>query len=169
MVQLGGHDKTTQCVVYDQTPDSEQKKINIVVRPAYTVAKVIGDIKTQYHYDKFELLMQPISGGDLVYLNDHQNELIYKVKGFEPQTKNVLVIVPHGKWDGDTKKRYEFPAKSSLKLVMNGSSNSIASSENYFSRKLFFINFRCHFNIHSKHSVVLDRCSKNIIVKTIDF
>lgn len=128
MVQLGGHDKTTQCVVYDQTPDSEQKKINIVVRPAYTVAKVIGDIKTQYHYDKFELLMQPISGGDLVYLNDHQNELIYKVKGFEPQTKNVLVIVPHGKWDGDTKKRYEFPAKSSLKLVMNGSSNSIASS-----------------------------------------
>ncbi|XP_065359393.1 ubiquitin carboxyl-terminal hydrolase 47 isoform X2 [Calliphora vicina] len=124
MVQFSGHDKTTQCVVYDQTPDSEQKKINIVVRPAYTVGKVIGDIKTQYHYDKFELLMQPISGGDLVYLNEHQNELIYKVGGFEPQTKNVLVILPSGKWDGNTKKRYEFPSKSSLKLITNGSSSS---------------------------------------------
>ncbi|XP_023308993.2 ubiquitin carboxyl-terminal hydrolase 47 isoform X1 [Lucilia cuprina] len=128
MVQFSGHDKTTQCVVYDQTPDSEQKKINIVVRPAYTVGKVISDIKTQYHYDKFELLMQPISGGDLVYLNDHQNQLLYKVNGFEPQTKNVLVILPFGKWDGNTKKRYEFPAKSSLKLIMNGTSSSNSSS-----------------------------------------
>ncbi|KAM7354871.1 ubiquitin specific protease 47 isoform 2-T2 [Cochliomyia hominivorax] len=128
MVQFAGHDKTTQCVVYDQTPNSEQKKINIVVRPAYTVGKVIGDIKTQYHYDKFELLMQPVSGGDLVYLNDRQNDLLYKVKGFEPQTKNVLVILPFGKWDGDTKKRYEFPSKSSLKLIMNGSSGSNSNS-----------------------------------------
>lgn len=65
MVQFD-QDKSTQCAVYDQTPDSEQKKINIVVRPAHTVAKVISDIKTQYRYDNFELILQPISGEDLV-------------------------------------------------------------------------------------------------------
>ena len=121
MVQFSDHDKTTQCVVYDQTPDSEQKKINIIVRPAYTVGKVIGDIKTQYRYDKFELLMQPVSGGDLVYLNERQNELLYKIDGFEPQTKNLLIILPFNTWDGNVKKRYEFSTKSSLKTVINGS------------------------------------------------
>lgn len=118
MVQLD-QDKTTQCAVYDQTPDSEQKKINIVVRPTYTVGKVIGDIKTQYRYDKFELVLQPVSGGDLVYLTARQNDLIYKVAGFEPQTKNFLVLLPHGKWDGNVKTRFEL-AMPSLKLITNG-------------------------------------------------
>lgn len=65
MVQLD-HENSIQCVVHDKTPDSEQRKINIVVRPPYTVGKVIADIKTQYRYDKFDLILQPNSGTDLV-------------------------------------------------------------------------------------------------------
>lgn len=125
MVQFDQNDKTTQCAVYDQTPDSEQKKINIVVRPAYTVGKVIGDIKTQYRYDKFELVLQPISGGDLVYLNERQSDLIYKVAGFEPHSKNILVLLPFGKWNGDIKLRYDL-AMPSLKLLTNGSVKTAA-------------------------------------------
>ncbi|XP_005184673.2 ubiquitin carboxyl-terminal hydrolase 47 [Musca domestica] len=118
MVQFD-QDKSTQCAVYDQTPDSEQKKINIVVRPAHTVAKVISDIKTQYRYDSFELVLQPISGKDLVYLNERSTELIYEVDGFEPNEKNILILIPQGKWNGDVKTRYEF-GKPLRKTLTNG-------------------------------------------------
>ncbi|XP_073842296.1 ubiquitin specific protease 47 isoform X2 [Musca autumnalis] len=118
MVQFD-QDKSTQCAVYDQTPDSEQKKINIVVRPAHTVAKVISDIKTQYRYENFELVLQPISGNDLVYLNDRKTELIYEVNGFEPYEKNTLILIPTGEWHGDTTVRYEL-GKLTKKPLTNG-------------------------------------------------
>ena len=51
---------TTQCAVFDKTPNSEQQKINIIVRPTHTVEKVIKDITTQYHYKGFDLILQPV-------------------------------------------------------------------------------------------------------------
>lgn len=57
-----------QCTVsvFDQTPGSEQKKINVVVRSHYTVKRVIDLIATQFPYGKFELLLQPHDNKDLV-------------------------------------------------------------------------------------------------------
>ena len=53
-------DQTTQCAVFDKTPNSEQQKINIIVRPTHTVDKVIKDIGTQYPYKTFDLILQPV-------------------------------------------------------------------------------------------------------------
>ncbi|XP_037900958.1 ubiquitin carboxyl-terminal hydrolase 47 isoform X2 [Glossina fuscipes] len=120
MVQLD-HENSIQCVVHDKTPDSEQRKINIVVRPPYTVGKVIADIKTQYRYDKFDLILQPNSGTDLVYLNDHQPELLYNVPGFEQKEKNYFILFPAGKWDGNVKFRYDIAMGNSAHALPNGS------------------------------------------------
>uniref|UniRef100_A0A1A9W4U0 Ubiquitin carboxyl-terminal hydrolase 47 n=1 Tax=Glossina brevipalpis TaxID=37001 RepID=A0A1A9W4U0_9MUSC len=120
MVQID-QENSIQCVVHDKTPNSEQKKINIVVRPAYTVGKVIADIKTQYHYDKFDLILQPNSGTDLVYLNEHQTELLYNVPGFEPREKNYFILFPTGKWDGNVKFRHDIAMSTSVHIMSNGS------------------------------------------------
>ncbi|XP_037937295.1 ubiquitin carboxyl-terminal hydrolase 47 isoform X2 [Teleopsis dalmanni] len=109
MIEKG--DVTTQCAVYDKTPNSEQQRINIIVRPTNTVAKVISDIKTQYRYETFDLLLQPETK-DLVYLNDHLSSLIYNVPGFEKTTKNILILLPTGEWDGNRKKRYDLTLTS---------------------------------------------------------
>lgn len=60
--------ESEQCTVsvFDQTPGSEQKKINVVVRAQYTVKRVIDLIATQFPYGKFELLLQPHDNKDLV-------------------------------------------------------------------------------------------------------
>lgn len=70
MVQLD-QENSTQCAVYDKTPDSDQKKINIVVRPTYTVSKVISDISTQFNYKSFDLVLQPIN---------HKDDLVSSMK-----------------------------------------------------------------------------------------
>lgn len=54
-----------------------------------------------------------------VYLNDRKSELIYKIDEFEPKAKNVLVLLPTGKWDGNVKMRFSVP-KPSTKLLTNG-------------------------------------------------
>lgn len=68
---------STQCAVFDQTPGSQQKKINVVVRSHFTVKHVITLIGTQFAYGKFELLLQPHGEKDLVSIEcpycDHQS------------------------------------------------------------------------------------------------
>lgn len=59
-------ESSTQCAVYDQTPGSQQKKINVIVRSHNTVQQVIAQIGTQFAYPKFELLLQPQGDKDLV-------------------------------------------------------------------------------------------------------
>lgn len=59
-------ESSTQCAVYDQTPGSQQKKINVIVRSHNTVQQVIAQIGTQFAYAKFELLLQPHGDKDLV-------------------------------------------------------------------------------------------------------
>lgn len=59
-------ESSTQCAVYDQTPGSQQKKINVIVRNHNTVQQVIAQIGTQFAYAKFELLLQPHGDKDLV-------------------------------------------------------------------------------------------------------
>ncbi|KAH8246218.1 hypothetical protein KR038_005214 [Drosophila bunnanda] len=105
-----------QCTVsvFDQTPGSEQKKINLVVRSHYTVKRVIDLIGTQFPYAKFELLLQPHDNKDLVNLNALDSQLLYDVDGFERQLKNHLVLLPSGSWDGDVSKRFELPIKKVL-------------------------------------------------------
>ncbi|XP_017070962.1 ubiquitin carboxyl-terminal hydrolase 47 [Drosophila eugracilis] len=102
-----------QCTVsvFDQTPGSEQKKINVVVRSHFTVKRVMDLIDTQFHYGKFELLLQPHENKDLVNLNALESQLFYDVPGFERQLKNHLALLPSGSWDGDVSKRFEFPIK----------------------------------------------------------
>ncbi|XP_064552476.1 ubiquitin carboxyl-terminal hydrolase 47 isoform X3 [Drosophila montana] len=108
---------STQCAVFDQTPGSQQKKINIVVRSHFTVKHVIALIGTQFAYGKFELLLQPHGEKDLVNLNALDKELLYDVPGFEPQLKNNLVLLPAGTWDGNVTKRYELTMKKSTSTV----------------------------------------------------
>lgn len=48
-----------QCVVIDQTPDSHQKKIIMVVRSTYTIAKIIDDIEALFSYTDTEVVLQP--------------------------------------------------------------------------------------------------------------
>ncbi|XP_017034197.2 ubiquitin carboxyl-terminal hydrolase 47 isoform X1 [Drosophila kikkawai] len=105
-----------QCTVsvFDQTPGSEQKKINVVVRSHYTVKRVIDLIGTQFPYGNFELLLQPHNNKDLVNLNALDSQLLYDVDGFERQLKNHLVLLPSGSWDGDVSKRFELPIKKVL-------------------------------------------------------
>ncbi|XP_017129460.1 ubiquitin carboxyl-terminal hydrolase 47 [Drosophila elegans] len=102
-----------QCTVsvFDQTPGSEQKKINVVVRSHFTVKRVIDLIGTQFPYGKFELLLQPHENKDLVNLNALESKLLYDVDGFERQLKNHLILLPSGSWDGDVTKRFELPIK----------------------------------------------------------
>ncbi|XP_060658375.1 ubiquitin carboxyl-terminal hydrolase 47 isoform X1 [Drosophila nasuta] len=107
-------EETTQCVVFDQTPGSQQKKINIVVRDHFTVQRVITLIGTQFAYDKFELLLQPHGDKDLVYLNALDSQLLYDVTGFERKLKNNLVLLPEGSWDGNVAKRYELIVKKTV-------------------------------------------------------
>ncbi|EDW69744.2 ubiquitin carboxyl-terminal hydrolase 47 [Drosophila virilis] len=108
---------STQCAVFDQTPGSQQKKINIVVRSHFTVKHVIALIGTQFAYGKFELLLQPHGEKDLVNLNALDKELLYDVPGFEPQLKNNLVLLPEGTWDGNVTKRYELTIKKSASTL----------------------------------------------------
>ncbi|XP_030570000.1 ubiquitin carboxyl-terminal hydrolase 47 isoform X3 [Drosophila novamexicana] len=108
---------STQCAVFDQTPGSQQKKINIVVRSHFTVKHVIALIGTQFAYGKFELLLQPHGEKDLVNLNALDKELLYDVPGFEPQLKNNLVLLPEGTWDGNVTKRYELTMKKSASTL----------------------------------------------------
>jgi len=71
MAELAKKDSedTTQCAVFDQTPGSQQKKINIVVRDHFTVQRIISLIGTQFAYEKFELLLQPHGDKDLVSIS----------------------------------------------------------------------------------------------------
>ncbi|XP_050742746.1 ubiquitin carboxyl-terminal hydrolase 47 isoform X2 [Drosophila biarmipes] len=105
--------ESEQCTVsvFDQTPGSEQKKINVVVRSHFTVKRVIDLIGTQFPYRKFELLLQPHENKDLVNLNALESQLFYDVAGFERQLKNHLILLPVGSWDGDVTKRFELPIK----------------------------------------------------------
>ncbi|XP_017012390.2 ubiquitin carboxyl-terminal hydrolase 47 isoform X1 [Drosophila takahashii] len=105
--------ESEQCTVsvFDQTPGSEQKKINVVVRSHFTVKRVIDLIGTQFPYGKFELLLQPHENKDLVNLNALESQLFYDVAGFERQLKNHLILLPAGSWDGDVAKRFELPIK----------------------------------------------------------
>ncbi|XP_030375681.1 ubiquitin carboxyl-terminal hydrolase 47 [Scaptodrosophila lebanonensis] len=118
--------ESTQCAVFDQTPGSQQKKINLVVRSHYTVQRVISDISTQYAYSKFELLLQPYENKDLVYLNKLEKKLLYEVPGFERSLKNFLVLLPAGTWNGDVSKRYELPMKQA---IVSAKSNAKATSQ----------------------------------------
>lgn len=70
--------ESEQCTVsvFDQTPGSEQKKINVVVRSHFTVKRVIDLIGTQFSYEKFELLLQPHDNKDLVTISAHLEVLI---------------------------------------------------------------------------------------------
>ncbi|KAH8278205.1 hypothetical protein KR044_002424 [Drosophila immigrans] len=104
-------EESTQCVVFDQTPGSQQKKINIVVRDHFTVQRVITLIGTQFAYDKFELLLQPHGDKDLVHLNALDSQLLFDVSGFKRKLKNNLVLLPEGSWDGNVAKRYELIVK----------------------------------------------------------
>ncbi|XP_022218710.2 ubiquitin carboxyl-terminal hydrolase 47 isoform X2 [Drosophila obscura] len=108
-----------QCTVsvFDQTPGSEQKKINVVVRPHFTVQRVIELIGTQFSYGKFELILQPQEGRDLVHLNTLGTQLLYDVNGFERQQINHLVLLPAGSWEGDVAKRFELPIKKAQVVV----------------------------------------------------
>ncbi|EDW37527.1 GL16305 [Drosophila persimilis] len=108
-----------QCTVsvFDQTPGSEEKKINVVVRPHFTVQRVIELIGTQFPCGKFELILQPHEGKDLVHLNALDTQLLYDVNGFERQQKNHLVLLPSGSWDGDVTKRFELPMKKAQVVV----------------------------------------------------
>ncbi|XP_017955960.1 ubiquitin carboxyl-terminal hydrolase 47 isoform X2 [Drosophila navojoa] len=108
---------STQCAVFDQTPGSQQKKINVVVRSHFTVKHVITLIGTQFAYGKFELLLQPHGEKDLVYLNTLDTQLLYDVPGFEPKLKNNLVLLPEGTWDGNVAKRYDLTIKKSASTV----------------------------------------------------
>nr|XP_016932061.2 ubiquitin carboxyl-terminal hydrolase 47 [Drosophila suzukii]XP_016932062.2 ubiquitin carboxyl-terminal hydrolase 47 [Drosophila suzukii]XP_016932063.2 ubiquitin carboxyl-terminal hydrolase 47 [Drosophila suzukii] len=105
--------ESEQCTVsvFDQTPGSEQKKINVVVRSHFTVKRVIDLIGTQFPYGKFELLLQPHENKDLVNLNAVESQLFFDVTGFERQLKNHLILLPAGSWDGDVTKRFELPIK----------------------------------------------------------
>ncbi|XP_068142761.1 ubiquitin carboxyl-terminal hydrolase 47 isoform X1 [Drosophila tropicalis] len=103
--------------VYDQTPGSQQKKINVVLRSHYTVQHVINLIGTQFPYGKFELILQPHDNKDLVHLNNLESQLLYEVAGFEHQLKNSLVLLPSGSWDGNVTKRFELPLKKAQGLV----------------------------------------------------
>lgn len=57
MVQLPDEEKTI-CVVYDTTPSSTQKRMNLVVRSNYDIRKLFETVKTQYQYESFQLVMQ---------------------------------------------------------------------------------------------------------------
>ncbi|XP_053953132.1 ubiquitin carboxyl-terminal hydrolase 47 isoform X2 [Anastrepha ludens] len=108
MVQLD-QEKSTQCVVHDLTPGSEQKKINIVVRSQSTIEKVFRNISTQYPYEAYDLVLQPKDKENpLIHLNVRQSELLFSIPGFVPQEKNILVLLPSGVWDGNIKKRFDF-------------------------------------------------------------
>ncbi|KAH8345293.1 hypothetical protein KR067_007768 [Drosophila pandora] len=111
--------ESEQCTVsvFDQTPGSEQKKINVVVRAQYTVKRVIDLIATQFPYGKFELLLQPHDNKDLVHLNALDSQLLFDVEGFERQLKNHLFLLPSGSWDGDVAKRFEVPMKKRQVVV----------------------------------------------------
>ncbi|XP_030078578.1 ubiquitin carboxyl-terminal hydrolase 47 isoform X3 [Drosophila hydei] len=108
---------STQCAVFDQTPGSQQKKINVVVRAHFTVKHVITLIGTQFAYGKFELLLQPHGEKDLIYLNTLDTQLLYDVPGFEPKLKNNLVLLPEGTWDGNVAKRYDLTIKKSASTI----------------------------------------------------
>ncbi|XP_034133114.1 ubiquitin carboxyl-terminal hydrolase 47 isoform X1 [Drosophila guanche] len=112
-------DTKEQCTVsvFDQTPGSEQKKINVVVRPHFTVQRVIELIGTQFPYGKFELILQPHDGKDLVHLNALGTQLLYDVNGFEHKLKNNLVLLPSESWDSDVAKRFELPVKKAQLLL----------------------------------------------------
>ncbi|XP_017483613.1 PREDICTED: ubiquitin carboxyl-terminal hydrolase 64E isoform X2 [Rhagoletis zephyria] len=122
MVQLEP-EKSTQCVVHDLTPKSEQKKINIVVRSQYTVEKVFRNISTQYPYELYDLVLQPNeTENTLIHLNARKSELLFAIPGFAPQEKNVLVLLPPGVWDGNVKKRFDFAKPLTKKKCISKSS-----------------------------------------------
>ncbi|KAH8365671.1 hypothetical protein KR093_003178 [Drosophila rubida] len=121
-------EESTQCVVFDQTPGSQQKKINIVVRDHFTVQHVITLIGTQFAYDKFELLLQPHGDKDLVYLNTLDSQLLFDVSGFERKLKNNLVLLPESSWDGNVAKRYELVVKKTTTVKKQAASESSAEN-----------------------------------------
>lgn len=53
--------KTVLCVVADLTPNSQQKKVTIVVHPTHTVEKVINDLKDLFSYSDLDLILQPLT------------------------------------------------------------------------------------------------------------
>ncbi|XP_067645326.1 ubiquitin carboxyl-terminal hydrolase 47 isoform X2 [Eurosta solidaginis] len=115
MVQLD-YERTTQCVVHDLTPGSEQKKINIVVRAQSTVGKVFRNISTQYPYEAYDLILQPNEAeSPLIHLNSHQKDNLFSMPGFAPEEKNVLVLLPPNTWDGDVKQRFDFAIPATKK------------------------------------------------------
>ncbi|XP_055385651.1 ubiquitin carboxyl-terminal hydrolase 47 [Condylostylus longicornis] len=87
-------DEQTICTIHDTTPGSSQKKISIIVRPNHTVAKVIHDIKTQFSYENFDLILQPPEKEQSIYLNDKKDTIFYKLPGFVPKIKNILILSP---------------------------------------------------------------------------
>lgn len=144
-------DYSTQCVVYDKTPGTEQKKIIIVVRPGYSVGKVINDITTQFNYKSFDVVFQPVKATDeLVYLSDCQTGLMYAVPGFQPECKNNLIILPPGGWDGDTNKRYDLSFDASKSSVPF--ENSIYGANNHNNNKNISINAN-----NNGHSYVISK------------
>lgn len=155
MVPLN-QEKSTQCVVHDLTPGSEQKKINIVVRSQYTIEKVFRNISTQYPYEAYDLILQPnetenslvrrkFQYYDLkvsmlriskikfysqlqIHLNARRSELLFGTPGFAAQEKNVLVLLPSGIWDGDVQKRFDFTKPLSKKKCISKSNTSIGAT-----------------------------------------
>lgn len=57
-----------------------------------------------------------------VYLNKRQSDLIYKIPGFDTNSKNILLLLPAGEWDGNVKARYEISLKLQTKpnVIENG-------------------------------------------------
>ncbi|XP_055846655.1 ubiquitin carboxyl-terminal hydrolase 47 isoform X2 [Episyrphus balteatus] len=94
--------------VHDKTPDSTQNKLNLVVRPHYTVEKVFRDVSLQFPYESYDLIMQPIDEKDpMIYLNDIKSQTLEEIPGFVPQAKNFLILLPPGEWEKSSKERFE--------------------------------------------------------------
>ncbi|KAL5292060.1 USP47 family protein [Megaselia abdita] len=101
MVQLPDEEKTI-CVVYDTTPSSTQKRMNLVVRSTYDIRKLFETVKTQYQYDDFQLVMQASDEEEInkfIYLNDKPELRLYDVPGFWPGHKNQMIILPPNTWE----------------------------------------------------------------------
>lgn len=103
-------DECSHFAVHDKTPNSTQSKLNLVVRPHYTVEKVFRDVSTQFPYESYDLIMQPINEKDpMVYLNDIKSMTLEEIPGFVPQAKNILILLPPGEWEKSSKERFEIP------------------------------------------------------------
>lgn len=79
-------EKSKRCLILDHSPNPEQKKISITIRPSYTVEKLFSDVELQSSFKKFQLLTE-----EGIILNDKRHKTLSEL-GFNFESNNRIVL-----------------------------------------------------------------------------